>query len=344
MTVVTGAAKKTWARAAVGRGLLGDAAEYGAEGANHFVSVSTQSIGIGVAIAINGIIFFYDVGKAYKEHKKGDLGKSEFKDRIWQKFITRLERIFYTGLFPAACAVGFGLLVPSPPVALAVPVLVVGAIIGGALATVAEGCGRTKVGCVLSFVLRPILDHSDKMVKSIEELHIGDHAVIARWSFHPRCHIIIKDINKEEQTMIVLRFKYEKGIVEEPLPFKKPVYKVIYEEYECFLPNEVIERATKMKEKETLEYCIFSNNCKSFARWCKTGRLPGPGGSVLKGYEEDENINKVELDSTEFKISIPLQMPKGICKPIVGKISCTSSFCRITALPPKDFASGKGAE
>lgn len=304
VTVVTGAAKKTLARAAVG--VFGDAAEYGAQGAYHFISVSTQCIGIGVAIAINGIIFFYDVGKAYKEHKKGDLSKSEFKDRIWRKFITCVERIFYTGLFPAACAVGLGLLVPSPAVALAVPVLIVGAIIGGVLATATEGFGRTKVGCVLSFMIRPILDHSDKMVKSIEELHIGDHAVIARWSCHPRCHIIIKDINKEEQTMRAIRFKQGKGVVEELLPFEKPLYKVIYKEYECFPPNEVIERAAKKKRKKTLEYNIFYNNCKSFARWCKTGRLPGPRGSVLKGYEEDENINKVELDSTEFKISIPL--------------------------------------
>lgn len=273
MTIGAGLAKRVVARAAADA--IGDVVEYGAtQGGAHLLTMSTQAIGLGVVIAINGVIFTIDVGRAYCRYKNDDLTFSEFKDRIWRKFITSLERIFFTGIIPAACAVVLGVAVSNPGTWATIGVLLVGAIVGGVLATAIEGFGQTKLGCALSFTLRPILDHCDESVESIDELKPGDHVVISKWALHPRCHIIIKEINEIENSMIAIRFTYEKGVVEEPLPFKRPVYKVIYGEFECFPPETVIARATQKKTERSLEYSISSNNCKSFARWCKTGRLP----------------------------------------------------------------------
>lgn len=253
---------------------IGDVTEYFVKGPENFLSIRTQGIGFGVAVCFNGLVLIIDVGRAIYRYYNKSLTYSEFKNNIWLKFMSFLENIFYTGIIPGAFAVGMSLMFPTMGTRASVAVVAVGALVGGYLATRNEGFDQTILGCAMSNSLRIFLEYSDKIVESIDDLHRGDHIVVAKWALHPRCHAIVQHINRNENTMSVVRFTYEKGVVADLLPFKKPVYKVIYNEGACYPPDDVVRRANQRREEGVLKYDILGNNCKSFARWCKTGTLP----------------------------------------------------------------------
>ncbi|KAJ8019173.1 hypothetical protein HOLleu_42437 [Holothuria leucospilota] len=145
---------------------------------------------------------------------------------------------------------------------------------------------RTGAGALFSAIK---FDHEDEEVSSVEMLETGDHIVLSTWMLHPRCHAIIVEKDSADDRMKVIRFTYSNGVVEEWLPFEPPVYKV--RQYytgddkialgDHFKANEVVRRAKSKVGNKELVYSISDNNCKTFARWCKTGIRP----SSVKGYD-----------------------------------------------------------
>ncbi|KAJ8042667.1 hypothetical protein HOLleu_09484 [Holothuria leucospilota] len=143
---------------------------------------------------------------------------------------------------------------------------------------------RTVMGAALSS-WRLKVDHEDKQVDSIEDLAKGDHIVFSGWALHPRCHGIVVDTNIEKNELRLVRFTYQKGVVEEWKKWKPPIYKVL--KYyigdktlssNIYDPDVVVERARKMLNNTKLRYNIGMNNCKTFARWCKTDATPAGYG------------------------------------------------------------------
>ncbi|KAJ8036196.1 hypothetical protein HOLleu_20100 [Holothuria leucospilota] len=139
---------------------------------------------------------------------------------------------------------------------------------------------RTAIGAVLSN-WRIKVDHEDKLVDSIQELAKGDHIVLSGWTLHPRCHSIVVDTNIEKNELRLVRFTYEKGVIEEWKQWEPPIYKVTRYyigdksiSSKLFDTDVVIKRARSRINNDRLTYNIRTNNCKTFARWCKTGATP----------------------------------------------------------------------
>ncbi|KAJ8026405.1 hypothetical protein HOLleu_31209 [Holothuria leucospilota] len=132
-------------------------------------------------------------------------------------------------------------------------------------------------------------DHKDEEVSSVFDLQKGDHIVLSGWMLHPRCHAIVVETNEYTDQIKVIRFTYANGVVEEWLPFKQPVYKVLSHNVgrlytvnsDLFDPDEVISRARSKIDDSNLVYHIALNNCKTFVRWCKTGMKPAD----VSGYD-----------------------------------------------------------
>ncbi|KAJ8030220.1 hypothetical protein HOLleu_26564 [Holothuria leucospilota] len=140
---------------------------------------------------------------------------------------------------------------------------------------------RGYPGIFVSNIARLFMDNRDKEVLKIEDLKPGDQIVFTCWTLHPRYHAIVTEINKKENEVRVVRFTYFSGVVEEWLPFQRPIYKVVsnclrgYEvSNDVYQPDEVVKRARSMKGTNRLRYSSWSNDCKDFTRWCKSGLKP----------------------------------------------------------------------
>ncbi|KAJ8050972.1 hypothetical protein HOLleu_04366 [Holothuria leucospilota] len=131
-------------------------------------------------------------------------------------------------------------------------------------------------------------DHDIELVNSIDDIEYGDHIVFSSWLLHPRCHGIVVDKNEEENELLVIRFTYSDGVIEEWLPLKAPTYRVTKYylgdkklKSDCCSIDVVISRARALKGSNKLRYNMTKNTCKTFARWCKTGRIP----AGVRGYD-----------------------------------------------------------
>lgn len=159
--------------------------------------------------------------------------------------------------------------------------------------TMAEsGVNNTKksiTGVAVNKVARIFTDHTDVPVSNITELEQGDQIVFYTWVLHPRCHGIVIETNEATHSIKVIRFTYSHGVVEEWLPFQQPLFKVKYHSFGSNIidnnrsdPDTVINRARSVKRKQRFHYSLAGNNCKTFARWCKTGIMP----KASYGYED----------------------------------------------------------
>ncbi|KAJ8049508.1 hypothetical protein HOLleu_02280 [Holothuria leucospilota] len=140
---------------------------------------------------------------------------------------------------------------------------------------------RTFPGAFLSNAVRNFIDHDDEVVGNISVLKKGDHIVFSSWFFHPRCHGIVVGTDIKENLVKVIRFTHSRKVVRELLPFRSPIFRVtVYRSKANVLPSDtsdpekVVQRAKSMLNKD-LPYNLRRNNCKTFARWCKTGIYPG---------------------------------------------------------------------
>lgn len=110
----------------------------------------------------------------------------------------------------------------------------------------------------------------------ISELHPGDHIVWDRGIY--RHHAIFVESNEDTMEIRIVHYKQiapnrPRGeIVKEWVPaFKSqdsgPLY-IFHYEKEVYTPDEVLERAHLRLWESRYNY--FTNNCESFAHWCKT--------------------------------------------------------------------------
>lgn len=242
------------------------------KGGKPFLGAAMQGIGFGIVVVIHGLYFTINVTKLYKEKQDGKLTDMEFKGKLWRQIMSTLEGIFFTGGIPVAGALILGLF--NPCTAVVIGGVFVAAVLGGALTTYANGFGHTLMGRMMSHCTRPIILYESLLVASVNEVSPGDHIVITKWLFHPRCHAIVVDVVTDEDALVVIRFTYERGVVREKIKFKTPTYKVLYKKGTSFDSEKVMNRAEDKFRSNKLVYDILLNNCKSFARWCTTGKLP----------------------------------------------------------------------
>ncbi|KAJ8049507.1 hypothetical protein HOLleu_02279 [Holothuria leucospilota] len=137
---------------------------------------------------------------------------------------------------------------------------------------------KSLVGGALNKAARNFTDHTDVPVRSIIEIEKGDEIVFYEWVLHPRCHGIVIQTNEAKQSIDVIRFTYSRGVVEEAIDFQQPLFKVKCHSFGSNIidnnlidPDTVIKRARSVRRKQTFDYSLANNNCKTFARWCKTG-------------------------------------------------------------------------
>lgn len=124
---------------------------------------------------------------------------------------------------------------------------------------------------VFSGLMRCAIKYTDMPVEKITDLSIGDHIVIFMWFLHPRCHMIVTGVDSVKGEIGVIRFTYARGVVEEKLKFRKPLYKVLYEK--AVPPREVIRRA---RIPIDVSYDIVRFNCKHFAFLCNDITFDSP--------------------------------------------------------------------
>ncbi|PIK53770.1 hypothetical protein BSL78_09360 [Apostichopus japonicus] len=125
-------------------------------------------------------------------------------------------------------------------------------------------------------IAKKMIKHKSWSVRKIEDLKPGDQVVLYKWWLHPRCHMIVVGVNAVEKTFDVIRFTYGKGVIKETVPFCEyieNIEKVEHHEDDVFPADKIIERAhSKMSEPQC--YDIREYNCKHFAFWCTTGKIP----------------------------------------------------------------------
>lgn len=235
------------------------------------LAAQLQIIGLGLVIVIQGFALFIDLRKIYKQRKKGDfVNGEEFVGRVWHHVFRRFDKIFFAGVVPTACVVSLGILLPGGG---AIAAILVGAIVSGVLSIPWGYNGDVSVGgkLVSSFV-RKIVQHEDVTIRHIRELSRGDHIVLYRWFLHPRCHMIVTEVNISRDTISVIRFAHRRGVVEENISFCAPLHKVVHKR--AYSSEFIIQRAKERKNLPPHAYNIFKFNCKHFAFWIATNTVP----------------------------------------------------------------------
>ncbi|KAH3867275.1 hypothetical protein DPMN_030401 [Dreissena polymorpha] len=237
------------------------------------ISMSCNSVGAGIVIAMETGYLVWDLSKMYLKRKNGDMSRRNFIEMAAQRFSEAFGSMGLTiGLGLAGSELGglVGAVVGSafPGVGTAVGVFI-GSVLGGLLGSIAGRAFGSAVGPFVGKLITTVIKTDDKALKNIKEIEPGDHIVLCRWFLHPRCHAIVVDIDADSTNpkIRVIRNKYEKGVVEEWVAFRDPTYKVTYREYETYHPDLVIERARSKLGQNN--YSIVLNNCKDFAKWCK---------------------------------------------------------------------------
>ncbi|XP_071830872.1 uncharacterized protein [Apostichopus japonicus] len=231
-----------------------------------------QSIGLGFVVIFQGVSLLFDLKKSYKLRNDGNIDEEEFVGRFWHNIYNRLDKVFFTGVVPTGCVVALGALLPAAAISTVVSIAI-GAICAGVLAIPWGYNGELCLGSEgVSCLVRKFINHRDENVTSIRDLSPGDHVVLYRWFLHPRCHMVVTAVDQSKDIMCVIRFTYQRGVVEEKLRFHTPMFKVIHPS-RPFAADEVIKRARR-NSVPAQAYDIFKFNCKHFAFWCETNTVP----------------------------------------------------------------------
>ncbi|XP_033746152.1 uncharacterized protein LOC117331519 [Pecten maximus] len=220
--------------------------------------VAAGCVGPVVVIVLEGIILAWDVIKAYRERRNGNLSRNEYAKIAIRRIVDGVVTVAFTIV---GVIIGVSFTVTGPMI----PCLLAGAC-GGIVGMTVGKVGGTLLGCWVGRAIANCLKTDDRAVDKITELVPGDHVVMTRWALHPRCHGIL--IEHDSHTKIrVVRNTYKYGVVDEWLPFEKPLYLVTHKKNECFSNEEVLRRAKG--QIGARRYNIASHNCKTFANWCK---------------------------------------------------------------------------
>ncbi|XP_072019149.1 uncharacterized protein [Amphiura filiformis] len=223
-----------------------------------------KGVASGVVIALESYYVVWDFSSAYEQRKNGSLSRDDYIEEVLGRVIEGLVTVGFalSGSIGAQFAIGSLAGTPFGPLGLLVCGVASGIICGAIGKVIGTWLGNVagKIGAL------PFKD--DKAVTSIEEISAGDHIIIYGWCLHPRCHAICIEHDGNRQEVKVIRNTYEKGVVQEWVPFKQVMFKVIYSEGSCLDANKVIQNAlSKLGEHK---YNIMMYNCKSFAQECKT--------------------------------------------------------------------------
>ncbi|KAJ8039764.1 hypothetical protein HOLleu_13867 [Holothuria leucospilota] len=108
-----------------------------------------------------------------------------------------------------------------------------------------------------------------RVVHDLSKLRRGDHITTYEWFLHPYCHSIFVEAMPNGTEMKIIRNTYQRGVVEEVVPFKGgDVYCYNYHSSECYDNDHVINKArSKLGEQK---YSLFTYSCKTFAKECKS--------------------------------------------------------------------------
>ncbi|XP_021365435.1 uncharacterized protein LOC110458160 isoform X2 [Mizuhopecten yessoensis] len=264
---------------------------FSAEGIEHAMKGS-NFVGAGIVIVLEAGFVTWDLNQAYKERKKGNTSRNDFIETAIRRLV---EGVLSAGL-SILCSLGpelIGIAVGSPlgPVGI-----IIGGIVGGIIGGVVGKMAGTALGSVLGKAISSTFKADDRAVTSIADLKYGDHIVGYGWVLHPRCHAIVVDHNGVDKIKVI-RNSYKRGVVEECIPFSKPLFKVEYQQGTCKDPEKVVEMArSKLGENQ---YSLAIYNCKTFARQCK---------SSLHVEPEEEPWQLIEYDDIPDEA---LQQPCG---------------------------------
>ncbi len=144
----------------------------------------------------------------------------------------------------------------------------IGWFVGDSVSSIAVQSAGSFIGPPIGRALARAIGTDDRDVR-IVDLNPGDQIVVYGKLLHPRHHAIVVSCDQESKKVKVIHSTYEKGVVEEQVDFRDPVYRVIYNEQDCFPPEKVIARARSQIVRGVNEYSLVLNNCKHFAEWCK---------------------------------------------------------------------------
>ncbi|KAH3877339.1 hypothetical protein DPMN_001202 [Dreissena polymorpha] len=239
------------------------------------VSKASNYVGAGIVVVIEGAHMVWDLSKMYERRQDGKLTRKDFIESSTQRF---MEALCAAGLAIVGSlggealggtiggVIGSAMPVIGTAVGAAVGVFI-GSIIGGALGAISGRAFGSLLGPFVGKAITSLIKRDDKAVRVISDIFPGDQIIFCPWFLHPRCHAIVVKINKDENTVKVIRSSYAKGVVEEWRDFCEPIYKVMYNESDTYDPEVSISRArSKLGQNE---YSLLTNNCKHFACWCK---------------------------------------------------------------------------
>ncbi|XP_060078467.1 uncharacterized protein LOC132557956 [Ylistrum balloti] len=209
-------------------------------------------------IVLEGLTLIWDIIKAYSERRNGNLSRNEYVKIAIRRIVDGVVTVTFTIV---GIIVGVSLVVTGP----IVPCLLacaVGGIIGASLGKI----GGTLLGSLIGRAIVKCFKTDDKAVDKITDLMPGDHVVLTKWALHPRCHGILVEHDGQSQIRII-RNKCKHGVVDEWVPFEKPLYLVMHKKKKCF-PNETVLKRAR-GQLGARRYNIVTHNCKTFANWCK---------------------------------------------------------------------------
>lgn len=216
------------------------------------------TVTISAVVFIEGLILVWDVTKAYRARRNGHLSRNEYAKIA----ITRITDSICTVLLTVSLSlIGISIGMVLGPLGV-----IAGGIAGGVLGISLGKVGGTILGAVVGKAITSSLKTDDKAVEQITDLSPGDHVVLCKWTFHPRCHAILVDHDSHKHIKVV-RNTYKYGVIEEWLPFRKPVFLVTHIKEHCFPKTTVVTRARG--QLGATRYNIATHNCKTFANWCK---------------------------------------------------------------------------
>lgn len=226
-----------------------------------------MDVGI-VAIFSWGVSVCFDCSSIYNSVKR-DVSKNECMETVLHKVLKSSRDVFdLTDNRTSGCDLTLGLLrQDSSSDSFSVQF---GVFCGGKLFYPSD---LSSASFLVKSIAKGMSDryHRSEEVSLITDLRRGDHIVMYKWFLHPRCHMIVTSVDVDRNRINVIRFTYEKGVVEEKVKFKHDINRVIHDDSILFSADEVINRA---RQDVNRPYSIWSFNCKHFAFFCKTGNIP----------------------------------------------------------------------
>ncbi|XP_033746284.1 uncharacterized protein LOC117331587 [Pecten maximus] len=220
-------------------------------------------VGAGIVIVLEAGFVTWDLSQAYGERKKGNTSRNDFIETTIRRLVEGVMSAGLSILFSLGPEL-IGIAVGSPlgPVGI-----IIGGIVGGIIGGVVGKVAGTALGSLIGKAISSSFKTDDRTVTSISDLQCGDHIVVYSWLLHPRCHAIVVEHDGIDKIKVI-RNRYTVGVVEEWIPFSKPLFKVEYKQGTCKDPENVVQIA-RSKLGET-KYNLALYNCKTFARRCKS--------------------------------------------------------------------------